>query len=115
MKNLIKAVAISAMILSTNAFAADIPVEGTRLDVTGADVNLNFRIAGGASPDVKILFCDCTAGFSETSTIQPMMLWFASSPNGKTTVKQMVQDGWKISQIFSTHATNKQFYIVFLK
>jgi len=109
-----------AMMLAMPAMAADIPVDSTRLDVTGSDVNLNFRIAGAAAPapDVKILFCECSEGkegIDENSIIQNWSLWAYSSPDGKTTIKKMVQEGWKISQILSATMSNKQFYIVFTK
>lgn len=106
--------------------AADIPIESSRLDLTGSDVNLNFRITSGAQPDIKILFCECgttrggvfnpNGGFTENAILQPWGEWYNSTSVGQTTTKQMLIDGWKIQSIVPRGTgVLDQFYIIFTK
>jgi hypothetical protein len=67
-------------------------------------------------PEVKVLFKGDTVGFSETSELQPYMAWYISADYGKTTMKQMIEDGWKVQSVvpYNSNAA-KQFYITFTK
>ena len=62
--------------------------------------------------DVKIMFCACDY-LDENSTIQNTLLWAAGAPTGKTTIKEMVLQGWRVQ---SVNLLNKsQFWLTFVK
>lgn len=63
--------------------------------------------------DVRILFCDCGAGFTEDSVIQPFNDWYLGIGFKKTSVRQMMLSGWKLASIVPMNA--KQLYITFTK
>lgn len=95
------------------SFADEVEIENATLSVAGSDVDLQFKIKGGAQKQVKILFHGSTNGFTETSTIQSYFLWTTSSELGKTTVTEMLQDGWDLKQMFFIN--NSQAYLLFEK
>lgn len=62
--------------------------------------------------DVKIMFCDCE-NLHENSIVQNAFNWYVSSALGKTTTKELVQEGWSVQNVFNLNT--KQFYLVFVK
>lgn len=98
--------------------AGELPVSNPKLDVNGNNVNLNFDVSGDASSrDVKVLFKgETSSGLSENTELQPYFEWYISSDTNKTTMKEMILNGWKLQQVIPYNATGaKQFYIVFVK
>lgn len=98
--------------------AGELPVSNAKLDVNGNNVNLNFNVSGdGNSSDVKVLFKgDAGSGLTENTELQSYNEWVLSMDTNKTTMKEMILNGWKLQQLIPYNATGaKQFYIVFVK
>ena len=65
-----------------------------------------------AIKDVRVLFAD-VSGLTENSTIINAQDWSAGIYDHKTTIKEMIQQGWKLQNMTAVNA--KQFYFVFVK
>jgi hypothetical protein len=112
---------VMAALLLTAAYAyaeVDIPIQNEQLTLSDTTVNLKFDLAGpAAGREVKILYGDLSAskgaeGFDENTTIQPYTFWFQQVETGKTSVAEMVSQGWDLRQIFWVNSSQAYFYFI---
>ena len=112
MKRLIVLLAVLAM--ASVSFATDIPVEKPALSLDGNTVTMKADITGTVSPQqIKIMFCTGILG-SENREIQPYYDVLFSTGLNKTTIANILNDGWKLFQVIPAN-TKEQFIIIFQK
>ncbi len=89
------------------------------INLIGTD-ELKIRLAAtkaleakaNAINEVKIMFCSCSV-FTESATVQDSLSWNLALTTGKTTVKALILEGWRIQSTFNI--TTTQFYFVFVR
>jgi hypothetical protein len=95
----------------------EIPIQNEQLTLSGNSLNLKFDLAGPVSGrEAKILYGDKTLrpweGFDENTTIQPYSFWYQRVETGKTTIQEMLIEGWDLRQIFWLSKDQAYFYFI---
>ena len=92
---------VALVVLAGNAWGAKavVPAQG---------------VAAVAAKEVKVLFFGNSAGpLDETSNLQPMLEWRRETQVGKTTLQEMIQNGWTIQSVIPQG--NSQMFFIFTR
>ncbi|MCV6607460.1 MAG: hypothetical protein OIF32_04555 [Campylobacterales bacterium] len=74
-------------------------------------ITLLFAITTTFATEVKVMFANSLS--SETSEIQPYTYWYLGSDTGKTSLKDMYAEGWRLVSVVKLNAIadQKQFWL----